>query len=183
MFTVIDNCGRTASCTKTISIVNDIQLVCPADKLVGCFDELIAETPTYTIGCGQGGTLSIDGPNLVSGDMFCGGSIYSFTYTVTDDACGRTTSCTQQMTVINCDSDGDGICDPEDICMGFDDGVDTNGNGIPDGCEMVTPACPDSDNDGVCDADDICIGADDNIDTDGNGIPCLLYTSPSPRDS
>jgi len=170
IYTVTDDCGRTASCTKTITIVNDIQLVCPEDKLVGCFDELVADTPTYTVGCGQGATLNVDGPNLVSGDMFCGGSIYSFTYTVTDE-CGRTTSCTQEMTVINCDSDGDGICDPDDICMGFDDGLDTNGNGIPDGCEDITPACPDTDNDGVCDADDICIGADDNIDSDGNGIP------------
>jgi len=169
-YTVTDGCNRTASCSKTIAIVNDIELVCPMDKMVGCFDELVADTPTYAVGCGGVGILTVDGPNLVSGDMFCGGSVYSFTYTVADE-CGRSVSCTQQMTVVNCDSDGDGICDPDDVCMGYDDAVDTNNNGTPDGCEDQTPACTDSDNDGVCDVDDICNGGDDNLDTDGNGIP------------
>ncbi len=33
------------------------------------------------------------------------------------------------------DSDGDGVCDAEDQCPGFDDNMDDNNNGIPDGCE------------------------------------------------
>ncbi len=33
------------------------------------------------------------------------------------------------------DEDDDGVCDDEDLCMGFDDTVDTDGDGIPDGCE------------------------------------------------
>ena len=70
------------------------------------------------------------------------------------------------------DSDGDGVCDTEDICPGSDDTVDTDGDGTPDGCDP----CPndvsdDSDGDGVCDSDDICVGFDDNIDTDGDGTP------------
>lgn len=32
------------------------------------------------------------------------------------------------------DSDGDGVCDALDVCRGFDDNVDINGDGIPDGC-------------------------------------------------
>ncbi|WP_242206543.1 FG-GAP-like repeat-containing protein [Aestuariivivens insulae] len=39
------------------------------------------------------------------------------------------------------DSDGDGVCDPDDICPGFDDNIDLNGNGIPDGCEDTTEPC------------------------------------------
>jgi hypothetical protein len=33
------------------------------------------------------------------------------------------------------DSDGDGVCDSNDICPGFDDTIDTDGDGIPDGCD------------------------------------------------
>jgi hypothetical protein len=33
------------------------------------------------------------------------------------------------------DSDNDGVCDSDDQCPGFDDTIDLNGNGIPDGCE------------------------------------------------
>ncbi|RZW42485.1 MAG: T9SS type A sorting domain-containing protein [Flavobacteriaceae bacterium] len=64
------------------------------------------------------------------------------------------------------DSDADGICDSDDVCPGFDDTIDLDGNGIPDGCD-----CEDSDADGVCDTDDVCPGFDDSIDSDGDGIP------------
>jgi len=43
---------------------------------------------------------------------------------------GSSTPCT--------DSDNDGVCDSVDQCPGFDDRIDTNGNGIPDGCESST---------------------------------------------
>jgi hypothetical protein len=91
------------------------------------------------------------------------------------------------------DSDGDGVCDPDDICPGFDDNADADGDGVPDGCDICagddasgdsdgdgvcddTDACPndnpdDSDGDGVCDSADLCPGSDDGIDTDGDGIP------------
>ncbi|NND52958.1 MAG: hypothetical protein HKN54_11185 [Flavobacteriaceae bacterium] len=67
------------------------------------------------------------------------------------------------------DSDEDGVCDDDDICPGFDDGLDSDGDGIPDGCD--DDDCPDSDGDGVCDADDLCPGQDDTIDYNDNGIP------------
>ena len=68
------------------------------------------------------------------------------------------------------DEDGDGVCDPLDECPGFDDTVDTNTNGIPDGCEDCFLE-GDDDNDGVCNDVDQCPGFDDNIDTNNNGIP------------
>ena len=37
------------------------------------------------------------------------------------------------------DTDGDGVCDADDICPGGDDTVDTNENGIPDECDAHTP--------------------------------------------
>ena len=33
------------------------------------------------------------------------------------------------------DSDGDGVCDADDVCSGFDDTIDGDGDGIPDGCD------------------------------------------------
>jgi len=36
------------------------------------------------------------------------------------------------------DSDGDGVADCDDVCPGFDDTIDSDGDGIPDGCEPAT---------------------------------------------
>ena len=33
------------------------------------------------------------------------------------------------------DSDFDGVCDANDVCFGFDDNQDADGDGIPDGCD------------------------------------------------
>ncbi len=42
------------------------------------------------------------------------------------------------------DSDGDGVCDDDDICPGFDDNQDSDGDGIPDGCDTPgDPGCGD----------------------------------------
>lgn len=70
------------------------------------------------------------------------------------------------------DTDGDGVCDPIDICPGFDDAIDSDGDGTPNGCD----ACPgfddaeDSDGDDVPDACDMCPGFDDSRDSDGDGV-------------
>jgi hypothetical protein len=59
-----------------------------------------------------------------------------------------------------------------DVCPGFDDNQDTDGDGIPDGCD----ACAldpdnDADGDGVCGDVDICPGGDDTLDGDEDGVP------------
>ena len=96
------------------------------------------------------------------------------------------------------DTDGDGVCDADDQCPGFDDMLDIDSDGIPDDCDncdndLVGTSCDDgdpctvddtfdmdcnclgmfsdTDGDGVCDVDDVCAGSDDNIDVDNNGIP------------
>jgi hypothetical protein len=65
------------------------------------------------------------------------------------------------------DTDGDGVKDNVDICRGFDDSIDVDGDSIPDGCDDLV----DSDADGVDDSEDICPGYDDSIDVDGDGLP------------
>lgn len=98
------------------------------------------------------------------------------------------------------DSDADGVCDLDDQCPGFDDNVDIDGDGIPNGCDLcndlidsdgdgfsdcvdqeINSPCPttvdangvslDTDTDGVCDGLDLCPGFDDNLDEDNDGIP------------
>jgi len=39
------------------------------------------------------------------------------------------------------DSDNDTVCDAEDLCPGFDDSIDTNGNSTPDDCEGSQANC------------------------------------------
>jgi|GEM_PF-323233 len=96
------------------------------------------------------------------------------------------------------DSDQDGVCDQDDICPGFDDQMDGDGDGTPDGCDtcdgsLTGTSCDDSDpctindvydadcncagtfqdsdQDGVCDQDDLCPGSDDTLDADNDGTP------------
>ena len=45
--------------------------------------------------------------------------------------------------VADTDSDGDGTADCNDICPGFDDNVDSDGDGIPDGCDTEEELPPD----------------------------------------
>ena len=45
---------------------------------------------------------------------------------------------------VDTDADGDGVCDPDDRCPGFDDTEDADGDDIPDGC------------DAECERDDEC---------------------------
>ena len=70
------------------------------------------------------------------------------------------------------DTDGDGICENEDLCIGYDFLGDTDGDGVCDDLDQ----CPgddgaDADGDGVCDALDACAGSDDGADSDADGVP------------
>ena len=65
------------------------------------------------------------------------------------------------------DSDNDGVNDADDQCPGYDDNVDADNDGTPDGCDSLI----DSDGDGVSDSEDQCEGHDDNVDADNDGTP------------
>ena len=54
------------------------------------------------------------------------------------------------------DTDGDGVCDSDDVCPGFDDNVDSDGNGVPDGCCAFETDCELGE---VCDVDGFCVPA------------------------
>ena len=45
------------------------------------------------------------------------------------------------------DSDGDGVLDSADICIGYDDYIDTDSDGTPDGCDSTPTGSTDTDDD------------------------------------
>lgn len=88
------------------------------------------------------------------------------------------------------DDDNDGVPDCDDLCPGFDDHLDCDKDGIPDGCEEDCngnsvpddcevadcapqnpnyPGCDDCNLNGVLDACDISSGV--SMDADGDGVP------------
>ena len=76
------------------------------------------------------------------------------------------------------DSDGDGVSDTNDVCLGHNDSIDIDQDGITDGCDSLI----DSDGDGISDAADQCVGYNDLLDQDGDGIPDNCDQTPMPED-
>jgi MYXO-CTERM domain-containing protein len=70
---------------------------------------------------------------------------------------------------------GRSICviDPDDRCTGFDDSLDADADGVPDGCDVCADAddAVDADDDGAPDGCDLCADFDDAIDADGDDLP------------
>jgi hypothetical protein len=88
-----------------------------------------------------------------------------------DDDCSNTTA-GETVDVNGCslgqlDSDNDGVSDANDACPGYDDTVDVDADGTPDGCDSLI----DSDGDNVADSVDECPGHNDSIDVDADGTP------------
>ncbi|PSG89904.1 hypothetical protein C7H61_08880, partial [Mesoflavibacter zeaxanthinifaciens subsp. sabulilitoris] len=109
-------------------IINQFDLDTDGD---GCFDALE----------GDGGFVSNDlNPDGSINDTVDGNG-------VPNSASGGQNDVSSQNALINaCDTDGDGVLNDNDQCNGFDDNVDTDGDLIPDGCDL------DNDNDGILDS-------------------------------
>ncbi len=93
------------------------------------------------------------------------------------------------------DDDGDTVANYYDICPGYDDFSDSDGDGIPDGCDQAQTSDEqelddngdlksqskylDDDGDTVANYYDICPGYDDFADSDGDGVPDDCQTNVS----
>ncbi len=131
VFTVTDDCGRTANCTQTFTIDNDgPTIVCPIDMTVSCESDIAEGIPTTATDCGLGSTVTTAGPTLVSGTAGEDGAVYEIAYTVTDD-CGRASSCTQTWTL---DNTGFTITCPADLTVSCE-------SDIAEGTATASSAC------------------------------------------
>ena len=77
------------------------------------------------------------------------------------------------------DTDSDGAPDGCDLCPGFDDGPDADADGVPDDCDQ----CQGSDDGEDVDEDGQPDGCDDLVDSDGDGIADARDTCPGHDDA
>ncbi|MEM1322126.1 MAG: lectin-like protein [Bacteroidota bacterium] len=200
-YSLIDSCGNFVPCVFTITVVAvDAELL-----VTSCPQDIQTDNPQVTYAMPSGTTdcfrgfleiKRLTGP--ASGETFPIG-VTPVVFLLADE-CGNTEICSFTVTVDPpCpDADADGVCDVDDVCPGFDDNADEDGDGTPDGCDdcnnnLAGTPCDDnndctvndvfdancncagtfqdSDGDGVCDAEDICAGFDDTADADGDGTP------------
>ncbi|HKQ50617.1 MAG TPA: hypothetical protein VJZ71_21280, partial [Phycisphaerae bacterium] len=73
------------------------------------------------------------------------------------------------------DADSDGVCDTIDRCPGFDDNLDTDGDGFPNGCDE----CPTENSSAVDFDEDGCLDGTFNLDIRPNQCPNSLTASSS----
>ena len=99
-----------------------------------------------------------DANNDADGDGICG-DVDACPNDANNDAdadgiCGDADACPLDP---NNDADNDGVCGNVDVCPGHDDAVDADGDGTPDGCDVLpndASETKDSDNDGIGDNSD-----------------------------
>ena len=102
-YTVIDDCGRQALCTRSFFIENTgPTITCPADMTVECASDIIVDPDlvSFTTSCDMDADITAAGPVLVDGNDGCNGAVYSVTYFIRDN-CGRTGQCVQRWSLVN----------------------------------------------------------------------------------
>lgn len=116
----------------------------------GCFDALEgADNLDFS-------DLNVDGS--ISGSVDANGIP-----TAVSGGQGKGSSADYTVTSGLCDDDGDGVNNANDKCPYFDDAIDSDNDGVPDGCDV------DDDNDGVSDCDE-------SIDSVTNELAWTLNT-------
>ncbi|MEL6926105.1 MAG: lectin-like protein, partial [Bacteroidota bacterium] len=138
---VVDSCGSFQGCVFNVTVVAVPSTIvlesCPGDQnLSSNGNGAVAEwaAPTASSDCYIGGinVTQIEGP--ASGSIFPEGST-RVVYLLSDD-CSNSEICIFFINVDGCpDDDNDGVCNDDDLCEGFDDSLDNDGDGIPDGCD------------------------------------------------
>jgi len=72
------------------------------------------------------------------------------------------------------DTDGDGAGDACDACPGFDDRIDCNSNGVPDGCDIRDGTSRDCNTNGIPDECDLAAGTSPDCNADRVPDECQL---------
>jgi len=90
---IADACGNTSTCTQTFTYLESAQAPIITSILPSCYKYCASlvnpmeSDITFTTDCSFDATVSMTGPTQI-GAANCPGTIYRYTYTVTDD-CGR----------------------------------------------------------------------------------------------
>jgi len=116
-YTVVDDCGLSASCDQTFTVVNQVGpsiLSCPANQTVSCSFNVFPQPHLVEIQspCGLTSEIEVVGPQ-VFGPAECSGTQYIYTY-IARDQCGRTAQCQQVYTLSN---EGPEFVCASDICV------------------------------------------------------------------
>ena len=103
MYRLVDACGNTVE--EPVIFTNGANaaptITAPDNQVTDCLGA-VSPNPAnaiVTTSCGTGSTVTVTGPQIF-GPVDCNGSVYRYTYTVTDD-CGRTATDIQDFTVNN----------------------------------------------------------------------------------
>ena len=164
---VSDEAGNTNSCMVEVQVQDKIDpiIICPQDKTIECGSDTSALVLGMAVGLDNCGTAAITYQNSGTLDATCGTGTLSRFWTATD-AQGRTSSCIQNITVINSDpfsgntdaNDVDDIIFPADLtganaisCLAFQNNpnlanAENTGEpiivGLTSGCGMVGTTVP-----------------------------------------
>ena len=134
------------------------------DNVLSEINKIVSNSQLTATGNCVAGTACDDGDSCTDNDVFdanCG-CVGSTNLSLTGRSCDDNNPCTiDDVYDANCncigtllDTDGDGICDGNDICPDQDNAIDADEDGVPDLC-------------------DNCPGGDNSVDTDSDGIPDL----------
>ena len=91
---------------------------------------------SYTYSWEQNGNLTSYNTNIISASLTSTGEEWICLVTPSDGVVDGIPG-SASITIAALDSDGDGVLDPDDLCEGYDDNIDTNNNGLPDNCETT----------------------------------------------
>ncbi len=103
-YIVSDDCGRSASCLQTFTIVGPKPTIiaCAPDAVVDCVADIVADiTAVQVESCGLNETVVAGAITPAGTNSACGefpGDIYTIEYTVSDD-CGSVNTCVQTFTI------------------------------------------------------------------------------------
>ncbi len=116
-YTVVDDCGASASCEQTFTVGNQVGpsiISCPANQTASCSFNVFPQPHLVEVQtpCGLASDIEVLGPQ-VFGPAECSGTQYIYTY-VARDLCGRTAQCQQVYTLSN---EGSEFVCPPDICV------------------------------------------------------------------